>query len=82
MNCENTAPTLLQEEKLLCCNERDSLRCRKGVTYSPLSFFYLYLCEVYFNLFLCRSEKFKNYEEFYDTDMTSEKLDKVTGKNS
>lgn len=47
------------------------------------SFVILCLClsEVCFNLFLCGSEKFKNYEEFCETDTTSEKLDKVTGKN-
>lgn len=66
-----------RRETVLCCNERDSLRCRKGVTI--LLFFYLYLSELCCNLFLCGSEKFKNYEEFCDTDMTSEKLDKVTG---
>lgn len=80
MDHENTAPTLFQEQKL-CCNERDSLRCRKGLTHSPLSFFYLYLSEVCFNLFFMRVRKIKNYEEFCDTDMTSEKLDQVTEKN-
>lgn len=65
---------------MLCCNERDSLRCRKGITYFPLSFLYLCLSEVCFNLFLYGSEKFKNYEQFCETDMTSEKLDKVTRK--
>lgn len=78
---EHSPNFVSRAETVLCCNERDSLRCRKGLTHSPLSFFYLYLSEVCFNLFLCGSEKFKNYEEFCDTDMTSEKLDQVTGKN-
>lgn len=66
---------------MLCCNERDSLRCRKGVAYSPfilhfsicISLKYVVIC------FYVDQKKIKNYGEFCDTDMTSEKLEKITG---
>ena len=77
---EHSPNFVSSREIVLCCNERDSMRCRKGLTYSTLSSFYLYLSEVWFNLFLCGPEKFKNYGQFYETDITSEMLDKVTGK--
>lgn len=53
------------------------MRCRKRTNYFTLSF-YLYLSEICFNLFLCGPVKFKSYDQFYETDVTSEKLDEVT----
>lgn len=57
------------------------MSCRKSVTYFTLSSSSWYLCEVCFNLVLCGPEKIKNCNQFYEIEVTSEKWDKVAGKD-